>query len=151
MSAMLLLIACTSTANDFIALPKKVIFSSAGFVGSVIAFDKLNPEKNVKKVCACQLMVVKAGKDELSNIAVFSEKVTYGDLSADFAVATQVLEDERKHMKSFFYNKVKVIAKEVVATDCRTMYNQLKVTYQDLRLFELLDADAISRFKSLNQ
>ena len=148
---MFLLIAFTSNANDLIVLPKKIVFTSAEFTNSVIAFDKVNTDKNVNKVCACQLMVVKSGKDETSNVAVFSEKISYGDLSADFAIASQVLEDEKKHMKSFFYNKVKVVAKEVVATDCRTMYNQMKVTYQDLKMFELLDADAITRFKNLNR
>ncbi len=150
MSVMLTLLALATNANDFVVSPKRLIFSSA-FENSLLVFEKLNPGKNDAKVCACQLMLVKSGHEAALNIAVFSEKISSGDLSAEFAIATQVLEEERKHMKSFFYNKVKVIAKEVVATDCRTMYNQMKVQYADLKMFELLDADAITRFKSLNK
>jgi hypothetical protein len=151
MPVLLLFVASNFKANDLEALPSKIQFNHRNFAAILVDFDKLTNDKNVTKVCACQLLSVNSGNREVSNVAVFSEKINNGDLSADFAVATEVLENERKHMKSFFYDKVKIIAKQVVATDCRTMYNQLKVQYDDLKMYEVLDADAISRFKQFNK
>src|SRR5688572_26855501 len=127
MLAMLVLVSFNSMANDLGALPNKILFDSPLFVASVKTYDNNFDIKPVLKVCACQLMIVKSKNQQIENVAVFSEKINNGDLTADFAVATQVLENEKKHMKSFFYEKVKVIGKQVVATDCKTFYRQLKV------------------------
>ena len=148
---MLILVSFNSMANDLGALPNKILFDSPLFITSVKTYDNNFDIKPVLKVCACQLMTVKSKNQQIENVAVFSEKINNGDLTADFAVATQVLENEKKHMKSFFYEKVKVIGKQVVATDCKTFYRQLKVQYDDLKMYELLDADAISRFNNLNK
>lgn len=151
MLAMLILVSFSARANDLGALPKKIVFDSPVFLSIVKTYDVNYNKKMVAKVCACQLLTVKTKDQQISNVAVFSEKINNGDLSADFAVATQVLEKEKKHMKSFFYDKVTVVGKQVVATDCKTFYKQLKVQYDDLKMYELLDADAISRFNNLNK
>ena len=134
-------------ANDGSSAPftKK---SSATFLQSVKKFDA---EFNVLKVCACQVLKVKSNNENLENVAVFSEKINNGDLSADFAVAKEILEKEKKQMKFFFYNKVTVVNKIVVATDCKTLYRQLKVENDDLKMYEVLDADVKSRFYNLNK
>jgi hypothetical protein len=150
MPAMFILISFTSYASDLGALPKKLIFNSPAFIDIVRTYEKNFNNDLVAKVCACQLLTVKTGNREIENVAVFSEKINNGDLSADFAVATQVLENERKHMKLFFYDKIKVVGKQVVATDCKTFYKQLKVKYSDLKMYEVLDADVISRFNNFN-
>jgi hypothetical protein len=151
MLVMLILISFNSLANDLGALPKKNLFSSPEFVTSLKTYDNVYDIKPVLKVCACQLLTVKSKNQQIENVAVFSEKVNNGDLTADFAVATDVLEKEKKQMKMFFYETVKVVGKQVVATDCKTFYKQLKVRYDDLKMYELLDADAISRFNNLNK
>ncbi|RYY20785.1 MAG: hypothetical protein EOO04_19385 [Chitinophagaceae bacterium] len=166
MLAMLILASLNSLGNDLGGLPKKMIFDSRFFFTSLKSYDtnyainygvsagvKYDVEFNKKpvlKVCACQLLTVKSKNQVIENVAVFSEKINNGNLTADFAIATQVLEKEKKHMKSFFYETVKVIGRQVVATDCKTFYKQLKVQYDDLVMYELLDADAISRFNNLN-
>jgi hypothetical protein len=151
MLAMLLLVSLAGNANDLGALPHKLRFHSPDFLETIVSYDREYNKKLVTKVCACQLLTVKNKNREIDNVAVFSEKINNGDLSADFEVAVKVLEQEKKHMKSFFYDKVTVIGKQVVATDCKTFYRQLKVQYTDLKMYELLDADAISRFNNLNK
>ena len=151
MLAMLILVSFTSLANDLGALPIKIVFDSPVFVTSLKTYDINFDAKPVLKVCACQLLTVKSKNQQIENVAVFSEKINNGDLTADFAVAIQVLEKEKKHMKMFFYETVKLVGKQVVATDCKTFYKQLKVKYDDLKMYELLDADAISRFNNLNK
>ena len=150
MPVILILISFTLQAKDLGALPKKIVFNSPTFVASITTYEKNYDSKPVLKVCACQLLTIKTKNQQDENVAVFSEKINNGDLSADFAVATQVLEKEKKHMKAFFYEKVKVIDRKVVATDCKTFYKQLKVQNDNLIMYELLDADAISRFNNLN-
>jgi len=150
MLAMLILVSFSTQANELGALPRKILFNSPVFVTSVKTYDKDYNNKLVTKVCACQLLTVTSKNQQIENVAVFSEKINNGDITADFAVATKVLEQEKKHMKMFFYEKVKVVGKQVVATDCKTFYKQLKVQYDDLKMYELLDADVISRFHNLN-
>ena len=151
MLAMLLLVSFHSLANDLGALPKKILFYSPVFVTNLKTYDTNYDIKPEMKVCACQLLTVKSNNQQTENVAVFAEKVNNGDLTADFAIAIEVLEKEKKHMKMFFYETVKVVGKQVVATDCKTFYKQLKVRYDDLKMYELLDADAISRFNNLNK
>jgi hypothetical protein len=148
--AMLLLTTFTSQAYDFGALPHEIRFNSSAFITSLVSYDKQFNKELVTKVCACQLLTIKTKNQQTDNVAVFSEKINNGDLRADFAVAVEVLEKEKKHMKAFFYDKVTVIGKQVVATDCKTFYKQLKVQFADLQMYELLDADAISRFNNFN-
>jgi hypothetical protein len=113
-------------------------------------YDAVYNKKAVSKVCACEILAVKSNRQAIENIAVFSEKTNNGDLSADFAVAKEVLEQEKKHMKFFFYQKMKVIQKIVTTGDCKTVFKQLQVQNTDLKMYELLDADAISKFNNLN-
>ena len=150
MLVMLILVTSSTQANEFGALPGKLVFNAPLFVTSVKTYDNNYNNKLVTKVCACQLLTVTSKDRQIENVALFSEKINNGDVSADFAVATEVLEKEKKHMKSYFYEKIKVVGKQVVATDCKTFYKQLKVQYNDLKMYELLDADAISRFNNLN-
>jgi hypothetical protein len=42
-----------------------------------------------------------------------------------------------------FFNKIEVIAKTTAATDCNTLFMQLKKKQDDLLLYEVLDADII--------
>src|SRR5918993_2956074 len=138
MLAMLLLISSSTQANDLGALPGKIVFSSPVMIISAKMYDNNYDEKPVAKVCACQLLTVKSKNQKAEIVAVFSEKINNGDITAEFAVATQVLEKEKKHMKSFFYESIKVVGKQMVATDCSTFYRQLKIQYNNLKMYELL-------------
>ena len=118
---------------------------SPNFANSIKEFDARFAEKNVAKVCACQLMNLRSRNDQLENVAIFAEKTNYGDQKRDFSIVKDVLEKEKKHMKSFFYNKIEVLNKMVVATDCKTLYRQLQTTNNDVKLYQVLDADAKSK------
>ena len=134
-------------AGDGSITPNAKLFSSK-FAATVKKFDA---EYNKSKVCACQILNLKSNNEQLENVALFSEKINNGDLSADFTVAIEILEKEKKQMKSQFFNKVTVVNKLVVPTDCQSLFKQLKVTNDNLKMYELLDADAKSRFENLNR
>ena len=120
MLTMLTLISLNVLADDLAALPKKNLFRSPDLITSLRSYDTAFDLKPVLKVCACQLLTVRSNNQQLENIAEISEKVNNGDVIADFAVATEVLEKEKKHLKMFFYETVKVVGLQVVATDCKT-------------------------------
>jgi hypothetical protein len=50
-------------------------------------------------------------------------------------------------MKGQFYSNVKVVAKKQVAIPCSELYKQLKNQNQDIKMYDILDADALSRKK----
>jgi hypothetical protein len=115
------------------------------FVASIKEFDVRFAEKNVPKVCACQLVNLRSRNDQFENVAIFAEKTNYGNPKRDFYIVKDVLEKEKKHMKLLFYNKIKVLNKMVVATDCRTLYKQLQTANYDVKMYQLLDADVKSK------
>ncbi|RYG01068.1 MAG: hypothetical protein EOO02_13535 [Chitinophagaceae bacterium] len=86
--AMLILLSFTASASDNAVKPLKVKFAHAPFVASIKTYETEYNKKYVLKVCACQMMTVQSNNEQIENIAVFSEKVNNGDLTADFAVAT---------------------------------------------------------------
>ena len=76
-------------------------------------------EQRKAKVCACQIFRVESNNEKQNFIAVFAQATNTGDLSFNFASANTVLEKEKKHLKGFFYTKIKTAENVTAATECR--------------------------------
>lgn len=131
-----MLLLCTLATS---ATPKAVIpfFNASMLINSI---KNAPVEKSSAKICACQLLDVKSTNEDLQNLVIFAEKTNNGDLSNEQQATLQVLQQERKSMKAFFA-KVTVKREIIVKTDCATLYRQLKGSYDNLKVFETLDAD----------
>jgi hypothetical protein len=130
----LLLSALATNATPKSAIP---FFNAAILIHSI----KTAPvEKNNAKICACQLMDVKSTNEDLQNLAVFAEKTNYGDVENEQQATLQVLKSEKKNMKAF-YSKVTVTREIIVTMDCASLKKKLKGAYENLTVFETLDAD----------
>ncbi|HMH35228.1 MAG TPA: hypothetical protein VK543_19465 [Puia sp.] len=119
---------------------------SPSFMGSVKKLDAIAAASNKTgktgvKICSCQILEMKSNNFEHKNVAVFAEKTNFGKFSADYGVATDVIEKEKKHIRLFFYDKVKVVNKVAEATDCKSLYIKLKDADQSLVMYDILDAD----------
>jgi hypothetical protein len=136
----LLLSALATNANPKSSIP---FFNTATLINSI---KNAPVEKNNAKICACQLMDVKSANEDLQNLAVFAEKTNNGDLSNEQQITMQVLKSERKSLKTF-YSKVTITREIIVATDCASLKKQLKGAYDNLKVFETLDADIKSALK----
>lgn len=97
-------------------------------------------EPKSAKICACQLLDVKSNNEDLQNLVIFAEKTNNGDLTNAQEATMQVLHKERKNMKTF-YTKITVKHEIIIATDCASLYLQLKGQYDNLKFFEMVDAD----------
>lgn len=131
---LLLLFALGSNANPKSAIP---FFNTSMLITSI---KNAPVEKNSSKICACQLVDVKSNNEKLENLVIFAEKTNNGDLSNEQKATLQVLQTERKNMK-VFYTSIKVTREIIVATDCGSLYKLLKGTYENLTIFQTLDAD----------
>lgn len=130
------LLLCTFATN---ATPKAAIpFFNTSIL--ISAIKNAPVEKNNAKICACQLMDVKSNNEDLKNVAVFAEKTNNGDLTNEHKATLEVIQKEKKNLKSF-YSKVTVTREIIVTTDCASLYKQLKGAYDNLKVFETLDAD----------
>jgi hypothetical protein len=105
---------------------------------------KLLFEASVAKVCACQILRVASNNEKETFIAVFAQGTNSGDLSANFATAVTVLEKEKKHLKEFFYTKIKTAEAVTAATECSKLYSNIQVKYSNVKMYDMLDADALS-------
>jgi hypothetical protein len=101
-------------------------------------------EASTAKVCACQILRVASNNENEQFIAVFAQGTNNGDLSANFATAVNVLEKEKKHLKAFFYTKIKTTENVTAATECSKLYSNIQVKYNNVKMYDILDADALS-------
>jgi len=122
--------------------PSNVIFPKA--FTSVLKERKSLFEAESAKVCACQILRVASKNENETLIAVFAQGTNNGDLSANFATATSVLEKEKKHMKAFFYTKIKTTENVTAPTSCSMLYKNIQVKYSNVKMYDVLDADALS-------
>lgn len=104
-------------------------------------------EVNSAKVCACQILRVASNNEEEKLIAVFAQGSNNGNLSANFATASSILEKEKKHMKAFFYTKIKTTENITAPTPCNMLYKNIQVKYANVKMYDVLDADALNAVK----
>lgn len=96
------------------------------------------------KVCACQILNLRSNNYHLDNVAVFAER-TNNDAQTDFAMAMRRLEKEKRFLKIAFFSRINVVAQTRAATDCSTLYKQLKQQHAQLVSYEVLNADVMVR------
>ena len=128
-----LLCALASNATPKDAAP---YFNVKIFLKSV---EETRAEENTSKICACQLLDVKSTNEDFRNLALFAEK-TNGGLMNERQATVEVLNKERKKLKTF-YSNITVTRQIVVAMDCASLIKKLKGAYENLKIFETLDAD----------
>jgi hypothetical protein len=138
-----LVIACiainnTTKANDGHFTPST--FTSNRFITSVKTFDSIITANASAKVCACQILNLRSNNHHVKNAVVFAEK-TNSEGSIDLEKAKTRLEKEKRVLRILFYNKIEVIAKTTAATDCNTLFLQMKKKQDNLLLYEVLNAD----------
>ena len=136
------LLLCTLASN---ATPKPSIpfFNSSLLINSI---KNAPVEKNNAKICACQLMDVKSTNEDLKNLVVFAEKTNNGDLTNEQKAMMTVLQKEKKNLKTF-YSQITITREIVVTMDCASLYKQLKGSYDNLKVFGMLDADIKTAIK----
>lgn len=130
----------TTLANDGHFTPSA--FTTTHFIASVKTFDSIITVSATAKVCACQILNMRSNNHHVKNAAVFSEK-TNNDGSIDLEKAKTRLEKEKRILRILFYNRIEVIAKTTAATDCNTLFLQMKKKQDNLLLYEVLNADIV--------
>ena len=101
--------------------PSAVIFPKT--LTTTLKENKALFEAESAKVCACQILRVVSNNESEKFIAVFAQGTNNGDLTANFASATSVLEKEKKHMKDFFFTKIHYIGNPLKTYDKLYQYN----------------------------
>jgi hypothetical protein len=141
------------SANDSTASPAQ--FTLKSFIKASVQFmnnknmnadmllQMMANQNSTAKVCVCEIMELKSNNYQFQNVAVLSEKTNNGDLTADYKSASKLLSKERKHMKDFFFDVIKVTEKFTAATDCVSLYLMLRRDAVDLKLYDILDADIV--------
>jgi hypothetical protein len=101
----------------------------------------VNVSRHSIKICSCQVLDLQSTNHRHRNIALFAEKSNGRSLSYDMNRINRVMEKEKKHMQSFFYDKLVVLNSFTEHTDCRSLYIKLKSKNRYLILYDILDAD----------
>ncbi|HTL08078.1 MAG TPA: hypothetical protein VL307_07485 [Chitinophagaceae bacterium] len=144
--------------KPFITLALAIIIANAAVAGSGNPSSVLFPasfnsalkenrslySNEGAKVCACQLLRVASRNEKEQLVAVFAQSSNDGEVNADIAAATSVLEKEKKHMKLFFYSSIKMAGSITAATPCSQLYKHIQVKYSNIKMYDVLDADALT-------
>lgn len=120
----------------------------------LISSEKFNPTPAVvknesaapvssAKVCACQILNVSNNNEEIKYVAVMVEKTNFGELNNSFSVAMNVLEKEKKQMKTLFFPTMKTVEKYTVYSSCQALAGRLKNLNNTLKVYDILDADIL--------
>lgn len=142
-----LVIACIALSNATLANDGRMApspFTTTRFLASAKKIDSIIAVNATAKVCACQILNLQSNNHNVKNAVVFAEK-TNNEGQEDLAKAQTRLEKEKRMLRLLFYNKIEVIAKKTAATDCNTLFRQLKKKKDDLLLYEVLNADIVVR------
>lgn len=138
-----LVIACIAISNSILANDGRVVpspFTTTRLLASAKKIDSIIAVNSTAKVCACQILNLQSNNHQVKNAVVFAEK-TNSEGVGDLAIAQTRLEREKRLMRLQFYNKIQVIGRTTSATDCNTLFMQLKKKQDNLLLYEVLNAD----------
>ena len=122
--------------------PSKIAFPKS--FTTVLKEKKFLFEPETAKVCACQILRVASNNENETLVALFAQGTNNGDLFANFATVASILEKEKKHMKAMFYTKIELAGNITAATPCSKLYKNIQVKYSNIKMYDVLDADALS-------
>ena len=130
-------------ADANIYLPaKKLPFHFFFYNNNLEDTSEVNVVKHTIKICSCQVLALQSSTyRRQKNIALFAEKTNGRNFSYDINRINRVMEKEKKHMQSFFYDKLFVLNSFTEHTDCKSLYTKLKSKNKYLILYDILDAD----------
>lgn len=97
--------------------------------------------KFIVKICSCQILNLKSNNYHQKYMGVFAERSSKGNYSTDLSIAKRTIEKEKRHIKSLFFDELKVVDRFSEPTDCRTLYVRLKLKNSSLVMYDILDAD----------
>ena len=97
--------------------------------------------KKSTKICSCQILILQISKRRQKNFALFAEKTNKKSFARDLSFANRVIEKEKRHMQSLFYDKLEVVGEFSDAIDCKSMFKRLKDKNKSLFMYDILDAD----------
>ncbi len=97
--------------------------------------------KGITKICSCQILVLQISQRRQRHFVLFAEKTNKKSYASDLSIANKILEKEKKHMQSYFYDKLEVEGAFSDAIDCRSMFKRLKNKNKSIYLYDILDAD----------
>ncbi len=97
--------------------------------------------KKGTKICSCQILILQISHRRQKNFALFAEKTNKKSFASDISFANRVIEKEKRHMQSFFYDKLEVVGAFSDAIDCKSMFKRLKDKNKSLFMYDILDAD----------
>jgi len=135
---------------NYAVLYKSIVMNKKAIEASIAENAKSAAKSSTLKVCSCEILRMKSTNDEFQNVAVMSEKINNGDISSDLKIAASIIAQEKKQMKDRFYDVVKTSKKVSAATDCKSLITVLKASYDDLKVYDIIDADVRSQVKKGN-
>jgi len=144
------LLASHSQAEDKSTAPLQ--FNLSALLKASIQFYNGNSEKvdrflrklnsrNHAQVCVCEILDLENNNNQYSGVALFSQKTNTGDLGREYRAASKVIEQEARHMKEFFFDRVKVTKKIAANTDCISLYWRMNSLPGGVKMFDIIDAD----------
>lgn len=131
------------------SIRNSVRFMSGGAMTAERFMQRLETARKNKQahVCVCEVLKLENNNDSYEEVALLSEKLDNGDLSSEYRVAGRQLGQERRRLKEMFFDVVKVTEKVNAPVDCVSLYLMLAGKYDDLKMYDILDADILSTRK----
>jgi hypothetical protein len=126
------------TVDSFLSASIRVSPAMAESVAS--SERKADAASSRGRICSCQILDLSSANYRHSHVALLAEKTNNGS-AADFSIAKNRIEREKKQLRRQFYDKVKTVSKTTATGSCQSMIVQMKSGDSDLQVYEILNAD----------
>jgi len=132
----------------FLSLPaaaSPLYYSSPTVPGDSIPV-KIDSVSNIKKVCSCRLMRVKTGTFDTESelVGIFAEKTMEGKLRTNYKILNEYIRREKVYFRIAFLESLVLRESFKKAGDCSSLYKELKKKNKTLRLYNIIDVDALT-------
>jgi hypothetical protein len=99
-----------------------------------------------KKICSCLLMQVKTGAfdSEQELVGIFAEKTLEGKLRTNYKILNEYIRREKIYFRIAFLESLVLRESFKTAKDCSTLYKELKGKISNLRMYNIIDVDALT-------
>jgi len=102
--------------------------------------DSVESAESGGRICSCQILDLESSNYNHQHVVLLAEKTNNGN-SSDYYIARNRIQKEKKHLRTMFYDKVKLVSETEGTGSCKSMYFRLKTADSLLQLYEILNAD----------
>jgi hypothetical protein len=108
--------------------------------------NSIDSVSSPKKMCSCKVLQIKTGafETERETVALFAEKTIDGKLRNEYKILNSYLRREKIYFRIAYLESMVMRESFKSTKDCSSLYKELKGKNRNLRMYNIIDVDALT-------